>query len=62
MKPRDNWSFVIAMLSIIPAVLGMISLYESRDLSQDYDGPLWLLIFAIWLYQAYRKPKIKASS
>ena len=61
-KPRDNSSFIFAMLTAIPAVLGMIQLYESRDISQDYFGLLWLFICVVWLYRAYRKPKSNAVS
>ena len=48
------------MLSAIPAVIGMIKLHQSRDISQDYFGLLWLFISVIWLYRAYRKPKSNA--
>jgi hypothetical protein len=62
MKPRDKWSFALAMLFAIPAVMGLMNLYDSRDLRADYDGPLYALIVFVWIYQAYRKPKSNAEN
>ena len=57
MKPHNWWNFAIAILAFVVAAMGLAELYDSRDLSKDWDGLLWLVIGLVWLYQAYRKPK-----
>lgn len=57
MKPRDNMAFVIAMLTVVPAVGWTAKLYNSGDLGAYYQGLVWILVCLWSLYQAYRKPK-----
>ncbi len=58
MKLHDKWNLGIALLAVIPATLGMMDLYESRAMSEDWDGLLWGLICLWFLYQAFRKPRV----
>lgn len=57
MKVHDKWNLCLAVLAILPATMGMMDLYKSRDFSQDWGGPLWVFVCLASLYQAFRKPK-----
>lgn len=58
MKLHDKWNLWIALLAVLPATWGMMDLYESRDISEDWGGPLWVFICLSSLYQAFRKPRV----
>lgn len=58
MKVHEKWRLGIAALALLPALTGMLDLYESRDLSEDWPGPVWVVICLTSLYEAFRNPRI----
>jgi hypothetical protein len=58
MKVHEKWKLGIAALALLPALTGMLDLYESRDLWKDWAGPVWVFICLTSLYEAFRKPRV----
>lgn len=58
MMPRDKWYFAGAIVWFAYASYRLRDLYESRDLSEDWGGLFTLGTALLFLYGAYRKPKL----
>lgn len=58
MKLHEKWKLGIAALALLPAFTGMLDLYESRDLREDWTGPVWAFVCLTSLYEAFRKPRV----
>ncbi len=52
---------VVAVLMLLGGAVGASELYQSRDLSKDYYGPIFLIVGLLWLYGAFREPSSSAS-
>lgn len=56
MKPLNKWSFAAAALWLAMAAMSLPELLESRNLSEDWVGPVQLLTGTLFLVGAYRNP------
>ena len=54
MIPRNRWYFAAALVALACGIIGMSELFYSRDLSDDWHGPAWILTGLAWLAIAYR--------
>lgn len=52
---------IVAILILLGGAVGASDLYQSRDWSKDYYGPILLVVGLLWLYGAFRKPSSSAS-
>lgn len=54
MIPRNRWYFAAAVVALACGIIGMSELFHSRNLSDDWHGPAWILTGLVWLTIAYR--------
>lgn len=52
---------IVAILMLLGGAVGASELYQSRDWSKDYYGPILLIVGFLWLYGAFRKPSSSAN-
>ena len=52
---------IVAILLVLGGVAGVSELYQNRDWSKGYYGPILLILGLLWLYGAFREPSSSAS-
>lgn len=52
---------IVAILMLLGGAVGASELYQSRDWSEDYYGPILLIVGLLWLYGAFRKSSSSAN-
>ena len=61
MKLKKPKFLIVAILMLVGGAAGVSELYQSRDWSKGYYGPIFLILGLLWLYGAFREPSSSAS-